>query len=180
MNTKDAHPWLASWFPDDSDLGGLNAPFDDGDPIPGNDGDALYQAGMATESPATVSTDGLLVTTMVFTAIGASESSSVIILPQLVTKSWTTTSRVITDNPPGTIITGTLGSVVLTVFPCGFTGDIDFDCDIDLDDFKQMFPCVSGPNSAFVLPTCQKSDLDKDNDVDLRDFYLFQMFFSGS
>lgn len=173
------HAWLASWFPDDSKLGGLNAPFDQ---IPGNDGDAFYQAGMVSASPATVSPDGLLVTTIVFTAIGASESSSLIILPQLVTKNWTTTSRVISDNPPGTIITGTLGSVVLTVLPCGFTGDIDFDCDIDLIDFQQMFPCISisGPDNAIIVPTCLKSDLDKDNDVDLRDFYLFQLFFSGS
>lgn len=175
--------WLASWFPDDSKLGGLNAPFNDLDPIPGNDGDALYQAVMQSNSPATVTTEGLLVTTLVFTAIGASDSSLLIILPQIVTKSWTTTSRVLTDNPPAGIITGTLGSVLLTVLPCGFSGDIDFDCDIDLFDFQQMFPCISGiagPNNAIIVPTCMKSDLDKDNDVDLQDFYLFQLFFSGS
>lgn len=180
LNKKGSHPWLASLFPNDSDLGGLNAPFNDGDPIPGNDGDAFYLAGSQGASPATVTQEGLLVTILIFTAIGASESSTLIILPQLVTQNWTTTSRVITDNPPGKIITGTLGSVALTVFPCGFTGDVDFDCDIDLDDFKQMFPCVSGPNNSIIIPTCLKSDLDKDNDVDLRDFYLFQLFFSGS
>ena len=57
-------------------------------------------------------------------------------------------------------------------------GDMDGDCDVDLDDYAAWAGCLLGPN----VPTsagCADADLDGDNDVDLTDFARFQTRFEG-
>lgn len=176
------HDWLASWFPDDSKLDGLNAPFNDGDPTPGNDGDALYQAVLraAPEPPAIATLEGLLVTTFVFTAINDSFSTELTFLPQPAGENTTTVTRVLTNDPVGMDITGTLGFILIEILPCGFFGDIDFDCGIDLDDYRQFFPCMTGPDRIVQIVPCLSSDLDGDQHVDLKDYQIFQLLFNGN
>ena len=65
------YQWLASSFPDDSALDGLNAPFDGPAPfVPDNDGGAFYVAWaqFAPSPPAYATPEGLLVTTFHFRA----------------------------------------------------------------------------------------------------------------
>ncbi len=64
--------------------------------------------------------------------------------------------------------------------PCH--GDIDFDEDVDLDDYKIMAGSLAGPNQTEVPPGVDftqfaKADLDLDEDVDLADFADFQRRF---
>lgn len=66
------YTWLASNFPDDSALDGLNVPFEGPPPfVPDNDGDAYYVAWaqFAPAPPAYATPEGLLVTTFLFRAL---------------------------------------------------------------------------------------------------------------
>lgn len=65
----------------------------------------------------------------------------------------------------------------------GVRGDIDDDCDVDLDDLAVCEACFAGPNQP--NPNCDpqhfvNSDLDQDNDADLHDFALFQRVYRSS
>lgn len=57
-------------------------------------------------------------------------------------------------------------------------GDLDGDCDADLDDFAIFAGCLQGPG---IPPSegCEPADLDTDTDVDLLDFAQFQTAFGG-
>ncbi|MCK4660115.1 MAG: hypothetical protein KAV82_11390, partial [Phycisphaerae bacterium] len=68
---------------------------------------------------------------------------------------------------------GLCGCGVLDVIP---DGDLDTDCDVDLDDYVVFQACFGGPYSD-VLPTCSSADFDADNDVDLADFALLMWYF---
>ncbi len=78
LNDNGPYPWLGSYFPDESGLDGLNAPFSNGDPfVPANDGDAWYNAlrQLPTQGgPAEATPEGLLVTTFLFRAAAAGTS----------------------------------------------------------------------------------------------------------
>jgi hypothetical protein len=67
-------------------------------------------------------------------------------------------------------------SVVLTV--AAGPGDMDGDGDVDLVDFAEWEPCLSGPDVT-PDPGCEAADLDSDNDVDINDFASFQELFTG-
>ncbi len=58
-------------------------------------------------------------------------------------------------------------------------GDFDCDRDVDLLDFAQRPPCVTGPTNAPFAETCEPFDFDGDLDVDFRDFAGFQRVFNG-
>jgi probable HAF family extracellular repeat protein len=48
-------------------------------------------------------------------------------------------------------------------------GDLDYDGDVELDDFAAFGGCIAGPGH-FVSDTCQAADIDEDGDIDLADF----------
>jgi hypothetical protein len=102
------YAWLASWFPDDSSLDGLNNTFDDGQ--------ALYQAlGRLAPNPVAVATtSGLHVTTFQFETLTTGQAALIFI--QTV---GSTVTRVVDVDPPGLDITGPLGSpAAINVVAC--------------------------------------------------------------
>ena len=58
-------------------------------------------------------------------------------------------------------------------------GDLDWDGDVDLEDYALWQTCLAGPGIPGV-GGCQHGDLDGDDDVDLKDFAEFQAAFTGS
>lgn len=56
------------------------------------------------------------------------------------------------------------------------TGDLDYDGDVDADDFGLLAPCLLGP-SVPATGDCENADLDADTDCDLADFAVFQLVF---
>ena len=61
-------------------------------------------------------------------------------------------------------------------------GDIDWDGDVDFDDFTAFGPCLAGPGVTTPPPGCDsdhfaRGDLDSDADLDLRDSADFQISF---
>ncbi|MHC5110210.1 MAG: hypothetical protein ACYTHJ_10070 [Planctomycetota bacterium] len=71
-SSNDGYAWLSSFFPDDEGLDGLNGPFPDPQPeVPGNDGDAWYNAlrQFPPTPPAQATPTGLIVTTIQFQAL---------------------------------------------------------------------------------------------------------------
>ena len=59
-------------------------------------------------------------------------------------------------------------------------GDLDGDCDADLDDYAIFADCYAlhGPGAALV-PQCVDADVDEDGDVDLEDASAIQWSFTG-
>ena len=58
-------------------------------------------------------------------------------------------------------------------------GDCNGDGLVNLDDYDDFEPCLSGPNGGLPLPECSCFDFDGDNDVDLSDAARFQAEFTG-
>jgi len=99
--------WLASFFPNDSGLDGLNAPFSGPAPfVPANDGDALYScfAQFAPNPPAFATPEGLLVTTFLFRAAGPGEAT--VEIPAQY--GMHTVTQIMHGTIPGLAVTGTL------------------------------------------------------------------------
>jgi hypothetical protein len=72
---------------------------------------------------------------------------------------------------------GTRGFRLTPTWPA----DIDFDQDIDLNDFTYFAECYGGPDAP-PAATCRSgviADLDFDGDVDLADFATFAATFTG-
>ncbi|MFQ6049069.1 MAG: hypothetical protein ACE5K7_06875, partial [Phycisphaerae bacterium] len=67
----------------------------------------------------------------------------------------------------------TIGAFEVLITP----GDLDEDCDVDLDDWALLAGHLQGPGIPASLPA---ADLDGDNDVDLADVEVFVNNFSGS
>ena len=72
-------------------------------------------------------------------------------------------------------------------FDCTHTlqGDLNGDCNVDLDDFSLFSGCLAGPQVSTPPPSCDpgdftSGDLDADGDMDLEDFAEFQAAFTGS
>jgi hypothetical protein len=55
-------------------------------------------------------------------------------------------------------------------------GDLDYDGDVDEDDYALFAPCMTGPEGG-ILTGCGSADLDDDVDVDLGDFSIFELHF---
>ncbi len=165
-----SYQWLMSGFPDDSQLDGLNGTW--------LDGDAFYVAvrRSAPYSPAFATPDGLLVATFVFTAVGSSSASE---LSFLTSGGEFSATRVLDGYEAGRLVTGALGSAVITILLCGAAADVDRDCDVDSVDFEWLALCLSGPPGGALAQECQRADTDGDGDVDLRDFGVLQQTFWG-
>ena len=58
-------------------------------------------------------------------------------------------------------------------------GDLDYDFDVDMEDFGLFQACYSGPGMASG-PDCEPADLDDDGDVDQEDFAVFQECIGGA
>lgn len=69
--------------------------------------------------------------------------------------------------------------VFVTVVVNGAAGDLDGDCDVDLNDFAGFQYCFDGPNRPLRDPGCDVADFDGDYDVDLGDFGIFQACYNG-
>ncbi len=57
--------------------------------------------------------------------------------------------------------------------------DVDFDRDVDAEDFAYLDDCFTGPRVPWADPCCVGADLDEDGDVDMDDFGLFQRCYAG-
>ena len=175
--------WFGSAFYDDRQLDGLNA--DCGPDVfcasytwlPYNDGDAFYLA-FASSPPAIATPEGLLVTTIIFTAVMPTSGAQIEFLP--VSAGGRQFTRVLSADPQGAIVTGALGSLSIPVVACGSHGDFDGDCALDLGDFHWFGSCQTGPDAGPLDPGCEPADLDGDGDSDLRDVAAFQAVFTGS
>ena len=164
------YSWMFSWFPNDSQLDGLNETW--------SDGNALYQSlrRSAPNPPAMATADGLLVTTLVFTAVGPATVTRISFIPEI---GLYTRTRVLDGLDTGIIITGQLMPGRFSILLCGLAADLDDDCDVDSKDFEGLSACLDGPDSPTLEPVCQPADLDNDGDTDLRDYQVFQMSFMG-
>jgi hypothetical protein len=58
--------------------------------------------------------------------------------------------------------------IALLTRSTGFTGDLDFDEDVDLRDFTVLQTCFGSPQP--LGPECWEGDLDGDEDIDIEDF----------
>lgn len=58
-------------------------------------------------------------------------------------------------------------------------GDLDFDGDVDMDDFGLFQVCFTGSGIVQSDPNCATSRLDSDDDVDGADLAIFQSCLSG-
>ena len=176
--------WMASCFPDDSGLEGLNADCPSGglcDPYctPYNDGDAFYAVlGQLAPPPPYATPEGLLVTTMVFTAVTVTPETELRVLESVGDHASTTV--IYADEQQGTqVVTGELGSLTISIAVCVLKGDLDRDCSVDLVDLGQFGTCLTGPGGGPLEPQCQAADFDGDCDADLRDIAAFQSAFDG-
>ncbi len=113
-------PWTSSGFPNDVGLDGLNAPFVG---VPGNDGDAFYQAMGPFPSGVAVPPGGRIVTTFEFLALDGTVGTQLTIPP---TFGMFTQSRILGAGlDMGINVTGLLGSADVQIVECQTTGDCD-------------------------------------------------------
>ena len=59
-------------------------------------------------------------------------------------------------------------------------GDTNCDRSVDLTDFAEWTPCLTGPGGGPIESSCTLFDFDNDNDVDLGDFAGFMEAYTGS
>ncbi|MEE9296014.1 MAG: hypothetical protein V3W34_13775 [Phycisphaerae bacterium] len=63
--------------------------------------------------------------------------------------------------------------------PVQVPGDLNDDCQVDIDDYELFLDCVTGPGGGPVAEDCQAVDFDEDDDVDLPDWGGFQDVFGS-
>ncbi len=100
------YAWIASGFPNDAALDGVNDSL--------ADGDALYSAYAALGSPAFATPAGLLVTTFQFEALALTVGTPLTIPPTFGTF---TETEVFDGAVPGLGVHGTLGAATVTIVP---------------------------------------------------------------
>lgn len=176
--------WTFSSFPEDVNLDGLNAdcgPFtfcDNYTGLPFNDGDAFYQAiSLFTVTLPRATTDGLLITTLVFEALSPTATTQIGLLSEF---GFTSTRVVASNGGQVFMVTGLLVPDDISVASCGERGDFDGNCLLELSDFSLFEPCMTGPDDVVEPINCGPADVDVDGDADLRDFQLIQLLFVGS
>ncbi len=153
VHNNGPYRWLFSGFPDDSALDGLNNTFDDGN--------AYYQAWRGFGPPPEATPNGLLVTTMEFEALAATQRTEITLVPDSGEFSRTV---VFDDEIPGYDIAGDLGSVSVRISSGQCRGDLDGDGDVDLADLSILLSCYGRNESC--------GDTDGDGDTDLADMSL--------
>jgi hypothetical protein len=71
------------------------------------------------------------------------------------------------------------GRVDIGASEFSWTGDFDFDADVDLGDFGPFQSCFNGPQRPPRESCTVAADFDNDADVDLVDFVVFSTCFNG-
>jgi PKD repeat protein len=85
-----------------------------------------------------------------------------------------TVKLTVTDN------CGFVGNTTTQVVVKAYTGDFDYDADVDQSDFGYLQACLSGPGLSQTDPACASARLDRDEDVDADDVALFLRCMRGS
>ncbi|MFQ5461271.1 MAG: hypothetical protein ACE5E5_01455 [Phycisphaerae bacterium] len=124
--------WILAGFFDDSQIDGLNDSLDDGD--------AYYQAAAAIPGPLWATPEGLLITTLSFHALAATENAQIHIPAQL----GQFTESAVFGPVPGVTVTGTLGTVGFPVTSHPVWGLLRISADPNV-------PCVRAGESITVL-----------------------------
>ncbi|MHC5111151.1 MAG: hypothetical protein ACYTHJ_14875 [Planctomycetota bacterium] len=72
-------------------------------------------------------------------------------------------------------------TITLISAPCGIqhSSDVDYDCDVDLNDHAALVGCLGGPAST-VSDFCLAADITDDGMVDMRDFSNLQRCFGDT
>jgi len=128
------YAWLGSFFPNDSQGDGLNAPFTGPNPfVPENDGDAIYSvfSQFTPNPPAEATPAGLLITTLQFRAVGPGVGT--ITVPASYAANSQT--RIVDGEEAGVIVTGALPST-----------------SVDVDTAGPPIAVVEGPRRFHVTP----------------------------
>ena len=146
-DTDAPYAWLLSGFPSDVAMDNLNESFDDGD--------ALYVAWRNFLSVPEATPEGLLVTTVEFTALAPASGTEIQMIPVVGQYSQT---AVFDDVVPNLNIVGTIDTLSLDIRDC--STDLTGDGVIDLEDLTTLL-------SAFG--TSDGGDVDGDGDTDLAD-----------
>lgn len=69
----------------------------------------------------------------------------------------------------------------LTFTVCDPKGDVEDDCDVDLDDYSLLADCLSGPDTPPGQQLClDEFDYDQDGDVDVNDYAAWSNDFTGN
>lgn len=144
--------------------------------VPFNDGDASFTASAIFSDLPEATPEGVLISTVLFGAIGSSGESQIAFLSQVGSFSFT---RVLAQVDGGSeLVTGALGAISYSIAPCGSEGDFDNDCAVSLVDYVSLNACHLGPDEP-IDGSCSAGDFDSDGDTDLRDAALFQQWFAG-
>lgn len=157
------YSWLWSVFPEDSGLDGLNDSLEDGD--------AFYTALSRFGDSAVVTSDGLLVTTLVFRMLTPSAAATVSPVSDLGVYS---TTSVYSAEPghAGELITGALQSGTVIVLS-------DVEPGKDLFDVASFQECFSGEMSSTDQACLDTFDYNNDQRVDRIDFFALHLLLDG-
>ncbi len=81
--------------------------------------------------------------------------------------------------PSGDGVAGGHAVIAFTVVSRLIPGDFDGDTDRDVYDVDEFVVCMTGPQTAPIIPQCAPGDFDLDHNVDLADFRIFQAMLSS-
>lgn len=160
-----AQAWLAAGFL--PNLDGINLSL--------SDGDAVFTALGSTGGGATVTHEGMLVTTFVFPTLAPGADLPVVIVEQ---QGNLTRTHVFAPSPPQTDVLDEFTGASVTVLACA-AADWDGDGDVDLVDFAGLQRCFTGSGGHAGDACACAFDADGDLDVDVADHAALVDQFSG-